>query len=236
MANNKKDPGDIYCGLNMSTGKCYVGYTTRSLKLRIRDHLFEVKQGSTKRLHNSIRKHGIENFIFWVIHKDVPYNQLKDMEQYYVSLYKTEMPRGYNMTPGGEVSPMTVPEIAAKASKRMMGNNNPMKRPEVVAKRKETMQKPEVRAKFCGENHWLNRPGAREKHKESLNTPEAKEKRSKNQPMKDPEVRARHKESFTPEVKAQISKSVKKFWAKKKRQAEKEDGQIFLFTGENEDE
>ena len=197
MANNKKDPGDIYCGLNMSTGKCYVGYTTKSLKIRLDQHMTEVRRGSTKSLHQSIRDYGIDNFIFWVIDKNVPGDQLKEKERYYVSLYNTEDPHGYNMTKGGDISPSTNPKVVAKISqsvkelwqdpdyreRQLINRKKTAQDPERNAKLSESIkllwEDPDYREKHTGENHWLNKDSElRAKHKAACNTEESRRKRS----------------------------------------------------------
>lgn len=191
---NRKKGGDIYCGLNMSTGKCYIGQTTKTLKERIKRHKEEMNQGSTSRFHNSIRNHGIENFLFWVIHKDIPKNDLDFMEKYYIRLYNTEMPCGYNMTPGGDFNPSYVPEIVAKRS----GENHWMNRdPEALDRHRKRMEDPEVRAKVSGDNHWTKtNPEAFERFLKTVRDPELQARRSasisgKNHWSKDPEKLAK---------------------------------------------
>jgi hypothetical protein len=80
------------------------------------------------------------------------------------------------------------------------GDKNPMKRPEITAKRSgenHHMKRPEVRAKISGENNPMKRPEVRAKQKEIMKRPEVKAKFSgDNNPMKRPEIRAKHKEAI----------------------------------------
>lgn len=66
----------------------------------------------------------------------------------------------------------------AKISISKMGERNPMKRPEVRAKHKEAVTRPEHKARMCGDNNPAKRS-------------EVRAKISKNNPMNRPEARAK---------------------------------------------
>lgn len=110
MAYNKETgmyEGYIYLIENTINNKKYVGQTTRTPILRFKQHI----KDSHKRdcyFHRAINKYGKENFKLFTIYKyessnlkDVK-NKINDKEIYYIDLYDTYNPNGYNSTYGGE--------------------------------------------------------------------------------------------------------------------------------------
>lgn len=165
--------GTLY-KLDFANGKSYVGITTKSLKTRIKHHAADAANGSQYAVHKAWRKHGEPVMTVLAVVED---RDLAETEIRAIKEFNTLVPNGYNMTPGGEDSPMLVPEIKAKlvgikrsdeskakmsASKKgtmseahrqklkdvhsgnsyrsgkprndMLGDNNPMRNPEIVAK------------------------------------------------------------------------------------------------------
>ena len=63
-------------------------------------------------------KYGVANMKLVILDKNVPLSQLNEMERRRIAEYGTFDPNGmgYNLTPGGEQSPMHVPEVAARSS------------------------------------------------------------------------------------------------------------------------
>ena len=97
--------GVVYGSLNMSTGKVYIGETVQEPEQRWKVHERLAKKGSDLLFHRSIKKHGLENFCFWIIEDNIPESQLKQREIYWIDKLKTEVPLGYNMTAGGGGGP-----------------------------------------------------------------------------------------------------------------------------------
>jgi len=121
-----------------------------------------------------------------------------------------------NLTDGGEGSSGLImsDEFRAKRKEAMnkpevkakISRNNGMKRPEVKAKFKEAINRPEIKAK---QKEAINRPEVRVKLNEALNRPEVKAKISRNNGMKRPEIKAKHKEALNrPEVKAKFRETI----------------------------
>lgn len=52
-------------------------------------------------IHRAIRKYGIDNFVVETI-CECSEEELNSKEQYYISLYNTMVPYGYNVLAGGE--------------------------------------------------------------------------------------------------------------------------------------
>lgn len=94
--------GVIYRITNKVNGKVYIGLTTVPLDERWRNHINSV--GRVKRpLYNSMKKHGIGNFIIEEIDRADDFEELGKLERKYIAEYKSTNPEnGYNMTFGGE--------------------------------------------------------------------------------------------------------------------------------------
>lgn len=120
----------IYKIIRKDTGQCYIGLS-EDIEKRYREHA-NGKDIKHSRIDRAIRKHGEDKFDLGII-EELPNDRalLMKREEYWISHYNTyEDKNHYNQTPGGDFSPMKVPEIVAKIS----GENNPMKNPEIAAK------------------------------------------------------------------------------------------------------
>ena len=117
----------IYLITNNLRNKHYVGYTSVSIEERLIAHLCAAKTGSMYFIHQSIRKHGWENFSIKTIYEsDDADHTLKIMEPLFIKEYNSYGPHGYNMTLGGEGSsgPCSL-EKAANISKAKKGMLTP---------------------------------------------------------------------------------------------------------------
>lgn len=115
----------IYLITNKNTCQMYVGQSV-DIRRRWNQHINQPL--AHMRIDRAIKKHGADNFELKVICElEQDDDLLNEMEKYYVWKYNTyEDIFHYNLTPGGDFSPMKVPEIAAKVSKANSGENNPM--------------------------------------------------------------------------------------------------------------
>ena len=87
----------IFSITNKITGKKYIGQSTN-----IYARWKQIKtESNTKQspLYSDIREYNIENFEFKIIEK-CPIYFLNDKEKYYIALYNTITPYGYNKTKG----------------------------------------------------------------------------------------------------------------------------------------
>jgi group I intron endonuclease len=96
----------IYKISNKIDGKIYIGFTSKTVEDRYRQHLKEAKKNNNKRniyLYNAINKHGEENFTVELVRrtKNLDYG-LNKLEPYYIKKYNSLYPIGYNLTTGGE--------------------------------------------------------------------------------------------------------------------------------------
>lgn len=90
----------IYQITNRVNGKKYVGFTSKTIEQRLKQH-FSERNKSSYPLHRAIRKYGIENFSIEAIcqskDKHYTYNFL---ENYFIDKLGTKI-HGYNIAPGG---------------------------------------------------------------------------------------------------------------------------------------
>jgi len=92
----------VYCAKNRLNGKCYVGKTKGSFRMRMRGHVHDAQTDHDKfAFHAAIRKHGTGAFDVCVLEKLEP-DMLSEREIHFIKELNTCGPSGYNMTLGGE--------------------------------------------------------------------------------------------------------------------------------------
>jgi group I intron endonuclease len=92
--------GAIYKATCRTTGKSYIGYTTKDLEWRKQRHKNHSKKSKTH-FHNAIRKYGWEDFEWSIIESNINEKNIKQKEINYIKKYNTYN-MGYNSTEGGE--------------------------------------------------------------------------------------------------------------------------------------
>lgn len=91
----------IYKITNIVTQDFYIGKTIRSLKHRMRQHIYDAFiRNSQTYLHRSIRKYGREKFIIEIVDTVYSNHLLNEKEIYWIQ----KLTPKYNMTKGGDVS------------------------------------------------------------------------------------------------------------------------------------
>jgi group I intron endonuclease len=118
----------VYLVTNKVNGKKYVGQTSRRLIDRWRGHQTPLRKQRNSCLYNAIQKYGAENFEVKTL---VVVGSKQEMDYYECKLIKafdTKVPKGYNITDGGEgPSGYKHSEEARKAiSRKAMGNKRPL--------------------------------------------------------------------------------------------------------------
>lgn len=88
----------IYLITNKANGKKYVGQSV-DVEGRWKDHIRKSRSRTNTHICNSIRRYGIENFLFEVL-EECPVDKLDEREIYWISKLNTYN-NGYNMTLGG---------------------------------------------------------------------------------------------------------------------------------------
>jgi group I intron endonuclease len=114
------DPTQRYCEIykitNLTTDKCYVGqavshilnhkrYRPYGHEGRFRCHVseaFSTKKNQCHYLNNSIRKHGVEDFVVELL-ECCEISVANDREIHYIQQFNTLFPNGYNLKNGGSV-------------------------------------------------------------------------------------------------------------------------------------
>jgi len=95
--------GKVYAALCLPTDKYYIGVTKKDLKERRYYHIRRaLREEGVSAFHSAIRKYGEDNFVWNIISEYHNYDDALDAEQYFIKLYNTKSPDGYNMTDGGE--------------------------------------------------------------------------------------------------------------------------------------
>lgn len=149
--------GVIYCYTNKMNGKKYIGQTI-SEKNRKKDHLRRTQR--YKILFDKVlQKKGIQNFEYEILFeidekRSKIFNVLNDKEKFYIKLYNSQVPNGYNISEGGNTMNWMIgykpsKETLKKLSDSHKGKTNPMKgkhyseetRKSMSEKRHRTMQK-----------------------------------------------------------------------------------------------
>ncbi len=98
--------GLIYKITCLITNKIYIGKTTRSIKDRFRDHIYNAtkkyKTYNSIPLYNAIKKYGKENFIIEQIAEATSLEELNNLEEYFIKeLHAQDKKMGYNVVKGG---------------------------------------------------------------------------------------------------------------------------------------
>jgi len=118
----------IYKATNIVNNKIYIGFDSDwpSRKRSHKNSSFNEKSANYKNyFHNSIRKHGFENFVWEIIYQSKnQYHTLNIMEPYFIKEYDSYN-SGYNLTLGGEGVFGSI-KVSESARQRML-TNNPMK-------------------------------------------------------------------------------------------------------------
>lgn len=154
--------GVVYLILNKVNGKRYVGQTVQPLKVRFNEH---ARKKDNTLISNAIRKYGRENFYCGVIKTCTSKEELNYWEKYFIAVFKSKKPYGYNLTDGGEgtvgyhLTPEACAKISAKNSISLLGNKNalgyrhtPKSCAKMSAIRKGKPKSPEWRAKIAAAN------------------------------------------------------------------------------------
>lgn len=93
----------IYMFTNKITGESYIGQST-NIKKRYEQHKNAHNPYSPRfentYFHDMLYKYGFDNFCFTVL-DECEIEELDEKEIYYIALYKTQIPNGYNILKGG---------------------------------------------------------------------------------------------------------------------------------------
>lgn len=101
-------------------GRCYIGFTTKSLAHRLRDHGYAARpvRGINGPLQEAIRQHGIDKMRIELLEK-LPYSRLSVAEQAAILKYDTMWPNGLNASEGGNGGARLIPNSEIVRVKKM---------------------------------------------------------------------------------------------------------------------
>lgn len=101
----------IYKITNLINNKSYIGQSI-NIEKRWYEHKYksqcEDDRSFNSILHIAFRKYGIDNFKFEILEELKTVEQLDKKEQYYIRLYDTITPNGYNILEGGQKTRKTI--------------------------------------------------------------------------------------------------------------------------------
>lgn len=113
------------------THKVYIGQTKNSLLHRVTNHISSAnraKPGGCAALKGAINQYGPESLLAIELCR-VPSVEIDNVEQYYIGLYKSISPNGYNLETGGtlhkELSESTKIKIAASKQPKVNNRYDP---------------------------------------------------------------------------------------------------------------
>ena len=89
----------LYKITNLINGKLYIGQTTSTIAKRWTGH--KTPSSRCKGIARAIKKYGKSNFKIEVMATANNQQELDHRESYYISLFNTLAPNGYNLTSGG---------------------------------------------------------------------------------------------------------------------------------------
>lgn len=90
----------LYCITNRKTKKKYIGITNNPAR-RWEDHIEAAENDDPRPLYHDMREYGKENFTFSVLLTG-PRWVIGHAEISLIAYWKTRIPSGYNISPGGD--------------------------------------------------------------------------------------------------------------------------------------
>ncbi len=111
----------VYKIINKINKKAYIGITKRDPKIRMQEHF----SNKNELLGKAKEKYGRENFILEILENNISENQIDDKERYYIKLYDTLAPKGYNLSQGGISNKTISLEGKKKLKECNLGIKNP---------------------------------------------------------------------------------------------------------------
>ena len=95
--------GCIYAVRNLNNGKYYIGKTTETMKKRKSVHEALAKRDFPKTaFHRALKKYELESFSWRVIVEESDVELLNRFEIYTIIFLDSRVPKGYNITQGGD--------------------------------------------------------------------------------------------------------------------------------------
>lgn len=112
----------IYQAVNLVNNHMYIGQTNGTLQRRKRLHELRAINGEshTVKFHNALRKYGIENFQWYILHECTSKEEMDEMEVFFIEKFNTfHSEEHYNMTPGGQTGGMHGKKHSEETKRKM---------------------------------------------------------------------------------------------------------------------
>lgn len=118
--------GIIYIATSKTTGKSYIGQSTKKLTDRQYKHKYDAfVVRSNWYFHQALRKYGWEDFNWSILAENINTDKLNTLEIYFIKKLDT-FENGYNSTTGGQQRSNVSPSVIEKLKLANVGKNNPM--------------------------------------------------------------------------------------------------------------
>ena len=123
----------IYKIENKTNGHIYIGQTQRTLNSRIGYHRYSNRFP----IGRAFQKYGFDNFAVAIIDYAYSKQELDEKEKFWIRVYNSKVPNGYNLTDGGEGREgYKLPEeVKQKISAAQKGRKGKKQSPEFIEKR-----------------------------------------------------------------------------------------------------
>lgn len=96
----------VYKHTNNTTGKAYVGMTSKCIGTRWKQHIEATRRSNKSKsvLHKAILKYGVDDWTHEIlfVSEENDINELRESAIHLIGEHNTLLPNGYNMTTGGE--------------------------------------------------------------------------------------------------------------------------------------
>lgn len=109
----------VYAVTHLTTGRRYIGLTGTSLSRRWDSHRKAMRDGVKTALYDAMRRYGVEAFEIAPVASLLPglgRPELCELERLIIAQEGTMVPRGYNLTTGGDGGPIWAPSPAQVAA------------------------------------------------------------------------------------------------------------------------
>jgi hypothetical protein len=155
MSRYREKTALVYLATCLATRKQYVGITLYSKNNRWQRHCAMAAKGTNKTMPfvNAIRKYGPGSFEVIELMRCGSWDEACDLERQAIRDYRTLVPDGYNVTPGGQGLPGPASaHRRAAISKAQKGRTLSPENLAGVRASRVVLQTPEARAKFSAVN------------------------------------------------------------------------------------
>lgn len=143
----------IYKITNLINKKTYIGLTISSIERRW--YMHNQPSSQCKRLRNSLQKHGKENFTIEEIYVCFDEEHANEMEDYFIKLYNSMVPCGYNLREGGRYG--RVSEESKEANRQSQYNrwSDPKERKRQSINMLESWKNDDNSTRLTGISHYV---------------------------------------------------------------------------------